>query len=39
MKLKELSNHVKQSLQINKDIEEFQEKVDITNDDFLTNSK
>jgi len=38
-KLKELSIHVKQSLQINKDIEEFQEKVDITNNDFFNKLK
>ncbi len=34
-KLKELSIHVQQSLQINKDIEEFQHKVDIAYDDFF----
>ena len=38
-KLKELSIHVRQSLQINKDIEEFQEKVDITNNDFFNKLK
>jgi len=34
-KLKELSIHVQQSLQINKDIEEFQEKIDTTYDDYF----
>jgi len=38
-KLKELSIHVQQSLQINKDIEEFQQKVDLTYDDFFNNLK
>lgn len=38
-KLNELSLHVKQSLQINKDIEEFQEKVEITNNDFFNKLK
>ena len=34
-KLKELSIHVQQSLQINKDIEEFQNKVNVAYDDFF----
>ncbi|MFK5854956.1 MAG: transcriptional regulator [Bacteroidota bacterium] len=38
-KLKELSIHVHQSLQINKEIEEFQHKVDIAYDDFFTKLK
>ncbi len=38
-KLKELSFHVQQSLQINKDLEEFQEKVEITYDEFFTKLK
>lgn len=38
-KLKDLSIHVQQSLQINKDIEEFQEKVDITYDDYFRKLK
>ncbi len=38
-KLKELSIHVQQSLQINKETEEFQHKVDITYDDFFSKLK
>jgi tetratricopeptide (TPR) repeat protein len=38
-KLKELSIHVQQSLQINKDIEEFQQKVDVAYDDFFKKLK
>jgi len=38
-KLKELSIHVQQSLQINKDIEEFQHKVDVAYDDFFQKLK
>lgn len=38
-KLKELSIHVQQSLQINKEIEEFQQKVDVTYDDFFNKLK
>lgn len=38
-KLKELSIHVQQSLQINKDIAEFQQKVDLTYDDFFRKLK
>ncbi len=38
-KIKELSIHVQQSLQINKDIEEFQQKVDLTYDDFFDKLK
>lgn len=38
-KLKELSIHVQQSLQINKEIEEFQKKVDLTYDDFFDKLK
>jgi len=39
IKLKELSLHVQQSLQINKEIEEFQKKVDVTYDDFFDKLK
>ncbi|RLD43471.1 MAG: hypothetical protein DRI86_09945, partial [Bacteroidetes bacterium] len=38
-KLKELSIHVQQSLQINKDIEEFQQKVDVAYDEFFKKLK
>jgi len=38
-KLKELSIHVQQSLQINKDIEKFQHKVDVAYDDFFKKLK
>ncbi len=38
-KLKELSMHVQQSLQVNKEIEEFQRKVDATYDDFFDKLK
>ena len=37
--MKELSFHVQQSLQINKDIEEFQQKVDVTYNDFFDKLK
>ncbi len=38
-RIKELSIHIQQSLQINKEIEEFQQKVDLTYDDFFSKLK